>query len=68
QTRYANENVVLKIVTTDFIDLSMINEKDLGIKIIRNIIKRHEGGFQLKADPNSGSVIILSFPLKRKLR
>lgn len=68
QTRYANENVMLKIVTTDFIDLSMINEKDLGIKIIRNIIKRHEGGFQLKADPNSGSVIILSFPLKRKLR
>ncbi|MBX2975329.1 MAG: hypothetical protein KF721_04290 [Ignavibacteriaceae bacterium] len=68
QTKYANENVILKIVTTDYIDLSQINEKDLGIRIIRNIIKRHEGGFQLKSEPQTGSVIILSFPLKRKMR
>lgn len=68
QTRYVRESVILKIISTDFVDATKLNEKDLEIKIIHSIVRRHEGSFQVKSEPYNGSAIIISFPLKRKFR
>ncbi len=72
QTKYVNEKVLVKIITTDhnvLLNKSTANEKeDINLKIVKNLMRKHEGAVQTDSSPKSGSVIVLSFPLKRTIR
>jgi signal transduction histidine kinase len=72
QTKQSQEKVIIRIITTDYIDgLSEENiaeSNDASIKLIKNLMLKHEGNITCKAQPSTGSHIILSFPLRRKLR
>lgn len=74
QTRFKNGYIYLKIVTSAKLQpysdkLNSINKSsDLNIRIINNLMKKHEGSFIVESFENSGSAIALKFPLKRKIR
>jgi signal transduction histidine kinase len=71
QTKLSYDNVIIRIISTDFIKcLSKNNSseaEDPGILIIQNLMSKHEGSLYYKAQPSTGSHIVLTFPLKRKL-
>jgi signal transduction histidine kinase len=72
QTRFKDDNVVLRVISTSKIDQSNKNnsqvQQNLSISIIKNLMKKHEGQFELGSFESSGAVIVLMFPLKRKMR
>jgi K+-sensing histidine kinase KdpD len=74
QTRSVAESVVIKIINTVNItplrsdSNSLSKSSDLNLKIIDNIMKMHEGVFKLDSFQKNSSVIILKFPLRRRLR
>ncbi len=71
QTKYQNESISLKIVSTEFIE-SLTKEKsghsnDVNFRIIKNIVSKHEGQLSFDTDKLNGTNIQLSLPLKRKI-
>lgn len=73
QTRYKDDNIMLKLISTSSLgEYSQKNEDqkapDLTHRIIENLMKKHEGNFDIENFEESGSVISLRFPLRRKLR
>ncbi len=72
QTKYFNEKVVLRLLSTDFIpNLPKDNlgqKGDLNLRIVNNIMMNHEGNVSIESDKLNGTVIILTFPLKRNIK
>ena len=70
QTGYQSDVVFIKIISTASINMKaeMNAAMELSIKIIRNLIKKHEGEFSVDSFDGSGSTINLRFPLRRKFR
>jgi len=75
QSRFVDDKIVLKIVTTSFLrnileytNDNMAKSRDLNLNIINDLMKKHEGEFKAVTDAQKGSTMILSFPLKRKIR
>lgn len=72
QSRKKSDSVLLKVITTaNLKDLSRSKIKsglDINYKIIKNLMKKHEGDFIIESFDESGSAIMLSFPLRRKIR
>lgn len=68
QTRYANENILLKMVFTEVLDSLSDEDKKMGLKILDNLMIKHEGEFKFDSNPGSGTTLVFSFPLKRKNR
>ena len=73
QTRFKQNNVILRIISTSKIDVSSKSNNDnvqqnLSISIIKNLMKKHEGQFEFGSFENSGAALILQFPLKRRIR
>lgn len=74
QTRSVAETVVIKIINTAHIaplhsdGNSLSRSSDLNLKIIDNIMKTHEGVFKVDSFQKNSSVIVLVFPLRRKMR
>lgn len=68
QTKYVQGNILVRIITTAFIKGLNRAEQNLELQIISNLMKKHEGTVDVNSDPAEGSTIILSFPLKRKMR
>jgi signal transduction histidine kinase len=68
QTKYIQENILIRIITTAFIEGLNRAEQNLELQIIENLMKKHEGKVDVSSDQSKGSTIILSFPLKRKMR
>ncbi len=71
QSKYRDEKIVLRFLTTDFLE-HLKNEnikqsKDSNLRIIHNIMVKHEGEFFFDSDKTKGTVIMLSFPIKRKI-
>lgn len=70
QTKYHNEKVLLKAVSTD--NNPVLNSgktiDDINYKIINGLMQKHEGIIQTDSSLRTGSVVVLSFPLKRKIR
>ena len=69
QTKYLNEKIQLRVALTKKLkDL----EKDDAIcqeyKLLKNLMTRHEGKISLENIKNSGSTLIFTFPLKRRVR
>jgi hypothetical protein len=71
QTKYRDENVEIRFLTTDFMqNLKQANQKiikDVNLRIINNIMAKHEGELFFDSDGTRGTVIALSFPIKRKI-
>ncbi|QQS35500.1 MAG: HAMP domain-containing histidine kinase [Ignavibacteriales bacterium] len=68
QTKYQQEKIHIRIITTVFIKELNKAEQSVEMQIISNLMKKHEGNVDASSDLSKGSTIILSFPLKRKLR
>ena len=72
QSRFKDDNVVLRVISTNQIDTIDKNEKNvqqnLSINIIKNLMKKHEGQLEFGTFENSGAALVLKFPLKRKIR
>lgn len=72
QTRFKNDDLVLKIITTNTLEAfdadKMVDKKsDLNVKIVDNLMKKHEGKFLIEVFEQGGSIITCKFPLKRKV-
>lgn len=71
QTKYRDEKVEIKFLTTDCEeDLkqeNLRNNKDINLKIINNIMASHEGELFIDSNDTNGTIINLSFPIKRNL-
>ncbi len=74
QTRLKGDFVILKVITTAELKTSVFENKklssgkDLNIRIIENLMNKHEGSFTIQPLNNSGSIITMTFPLKRRIR
>lgn len=72
QSKYIKENIVLRFISTDFIEtLRKSNDdfsRDLSYRILQNLIRTHEGEIVSDASETTGSTLVLSFPLRRKMR
>ncbi len=67
QTRSKADEIVLRFITTFPLN-EALSEKNLNLKIVNNLVKKHEGETHIEDTLDSGSVIVLRFPLIRKIR
>ena len=68
QSRYSNQTIIVKMLFTDTIDSLSNEEKEFGINILKHLIHKHEGEIRINCNTESGTSLIFSFPLKRKMR
>lgn len=68
QTKYSQENIIVRIITTVFIEGFHKAEQNVELQILSTLMKKHEGKIDVSSDKAKGSTIILTFPLKRKMR
>jgi signal transduction histidine kinase len=73
QTRFKDQHVVLRIISTSNIESLVLKDngnvqQTLSINILKNLMKKHEGQFELSSFENNGAALTLRFPLKRKIR
>lgn len=70
QTRYKEKKISVRIVFTNQIK-TLNGEKDAAqynLRIVNNLMKKHEGELHLLGNEVNGSVVVLAFPLQRKIR
>ncbi len=70
QTRYKDKKINVRIVFTAQLK-NLNSENDTGyysLRMVDNLMKKHEGELQLLSNEINGSVIILTFPLQRKIK
>jgi K+-sensing histidine kinase KdpD len=67
QTRFRNENIYLRFVSTIKLDEENL-KPELNYKIVQSLVKKHEGNFTIKDSFDGGSSIVVEFPLIRKIR
>ena len=70
QTRYKDKKINARIVFTNQLK-NLNNENGAGyysLRIANNLMKKHEGELQLLGNEINGSVIVLTFPLQRKIK
>jgi len=76
QTRFIDNNIVVKLISTANLQHYSSNKPlkktgktiDLNTRIVENLMKKHEGKFSIEAYSEAGSTISLYFPLIRKIR
>lgn len=68
QSRYSNENIILKMSFTNSYDSVDSNDQNLGVKILNNLMTRHEGSFIFNNNGSAGVNLVFTFPLRRKVR
>ena len=74
QTRYKNDNILVKIITSAKLKSDNLQGKsikksaDLNLRIVKNLMSKHEGNFKIDANESMGSTLIMEFPLKRRFR
>lgn len=68
QSRYSKQRIVVKMLFTKAVDLNKINEQDVGLNILKSLMDKHEGEFIINSDEATGSTLVFSFPLIRKVR
>ncbi len=71
QTKCIKNSVAVKFLLTDYFDSlnddTLKNGHDINLKIINNLMLRHQGTITFDSDKNRGTMITLSFPLIRKV-
>ncbi len=72
QSRYINNAINIRIVSTDYIEKltpdSLRENKNQELRILNNIVKKHEGIIKFDSNKNAGTSVLVKLPLKRKLR
>ncbi|MFA6596774.1 MAG: histidine kinase dimerization/phospho-acceptor domain-containing protein [Ignavibacteriaceae bacterium] len=72
QTKYSNGFVLVRIVTTAFLQSlkkdEIIPNDDLNIQMLTHLMNKHQGSVECDANEKTGSSIVLTFPLKKKIR
>jgi signal transduction histidine kinase len=53
---------------TDTIDSLSKEDREFGLNILKHLMDKHEGEMRLNSDSGTGTNLIFSFPLKRKMR
>ncbi len=71
QSKYVRESVVISVFTTE--QLSVLNNSESGdsnvnVKLIKDLMHKHEGVAEFNSLPLKGTIIHLVFPLKRRLK
>ena len=70
QTKYGNNFISLRVVFTGYLNTldskNLEVDEDLSIGIIRSIMEKHEGSYQTNSNPDTGSTIVLNFPVQRR--
>ncbi len=71
QTRYQAGYIILKFLSTENInDLEgneQKSEKFLNLKVVKNLIDKYQGEISLDSNIETGTILQLSFPLKRNI-
>ena len=71
QTRFSKDLVHLRIISTDFnkkLSANSENSNESEIRILNNLVKKHEGSLKFDSKQSAGTSILFKLPLKRKLR
>lgn len=68
QSRYSKQSIIVKMIFTKSIDVDNMRENQIGINILKSLMEKHEGEFLIDSKNSSGSTLIFSFPLIRKVR
>lgn len=70
QTRFSEGKINLRFAVTEVIeDLKNKNDKSyFNLKFINNLMKKHEGELKINISHRNGTILLMTFPLKRKLR
>lgn len=71
QTRFIKDSVNLRVISTDY-NKKLTNETDNSseseIRILNNLVKKHEGSLKFDSKQSAGTSILFKLPLKRKIR
>ncbi len=72
QSKYLKSYVSLSVLSTDYVE-SLDNSSssfnsDVNLMMINSLMSKHEGSVRISSSPQTGTSIILQFPLKRKIR
>lgn len=71
RTKYSNNNVLLRVISTEHLDIQTETEKDysknINLMMLQSIMKKHEGAVNFSSSEETGSYLELVFPLRRKL-
>lgn len=70
QTRSSDDTVQLKFISTKIVEFENSQNEQLSItlRIIKNLITKNEGDLFYESFGGSGTVILLHFPIRRKIR
>ncbi len=72
QTRFEMDSIVMKVISSTVIQKEASDESDpvvkLNLKVIRDIMEKHEGKVSLLTSAIGSSVVTFDFPLRRKIR
>jgi len=68
QSRYSKQSITVKMIFTKSLDFENIKENQIGINILKSLMEKHEGEFFIDSKNSSGSTLVFSFPLIRKVR
>jgi K+-sensing histidine kinase KdpD len=71
QTKYQKEKILLRILSTDFVpnlkNYNNVKSSDVNLRIINNIMTKHDGLVNIDSDKLNGTSVQLIFPLKRTI-
>ena len=71
QTKYYNNNVLLRVISTDHTKFQSDEKQDfsknINLMMLSTLMKKHEGHVKFNSEQERGSNLELVFPLKRKL-
>jgi hypothetical protein len=71
QSFYINEEVIIKFITTDYIQKSVLAtnnlDTELNLRIVKNLMRKHKGILKIEGTPMTGTQLIIKFPVRRDL-
>ena len=71
KTKYSSSTVVLRVISTDYLDIQTETDKDItkniNLMMLQSLMSKHEGKVNFSSSEERGSYLELSFPLRRKL-
>lgn len=71
QSKFQDGRVYVKFFTTEYLSNlesgAVANTKDVDIRIVLNLVRQQEGEIIINSDKANGTIVTLSFPVKRKM-
>jgi signal transduction histidine kinase len=71
QTRYNDDGVFIKFITTNFVEAlatsPAFDEQNVDLLILNNIVKKHQGKISYRTNAKDGTKLIIKFPILRRM-